>query len=229
MNLPTDVLPLLRELGDLKRIRSAARDGTIATRLFESGWAAWLSGESRDDIAYRAMAAAVVAARMGDLDYDKLGELGLSDAKRRSAMTAAMDEIAASLDRDLIETMKAQIANPLPPAGDLPHALTLLRDQPRAGVTGPGRPRIMLQPEENHAEHSFVVALYAGLLAPFYDADPSQAFWHGMIHHLHSAAMPDAGFTGEVLLGDALDRVIETARGIALADLPDPIAAECRT
>ncbi|MGB7371225.1 HD domain-containing protein, partial [Erythrobacter sp.] len=100
--------------------------------------------------------------------------------------------------------------------------------QPRAGVTGPGRPRRMLQPEENHAEHSFVVALYAGLLAPFYAADPARAFWHGMIHHLHSIAMPDAGFTGEVLLGDRLDAVIDRARELALERLPDMHGATCR-
>ena len=35
--LAPGLLPLLRELGDLKRIRSAGQDGTIATRLFEAG------------------------------------------------------------------------------------------------------------------------------------------------------------------------------------------------
>ena len=57
---------------------------------------------------------------------------------------------------------------------------------------------------------------------------PARAFWHGMIHHLHSAAMPDAGYTGEVLLGDRLDAVIERARELALEQLPDADAHMCR-
>ena len=227
MSLSPAVLPLLRELGDLKRIRSAGRDGSIATRLFESGWSAWLAGGDREAIAYRAMAAGLAAARLGDLDYAKLGELGLSDDDRNASMRRSIDEVTGSLDAQLIARLKSHLDDPLPDAEALPGAIAALRDQPRAGVTGPGKPRVMLQPEENHAEHSFIVALYAGLLAPFYDADPAEAFWHGMIHHLHSAAMPDAGYSGEILLGDRLDAVIEKAREMALADLPGEIADVC--
>ena len=229
MSLTPDLLPLLRELGDLKRIRSAGRNGTIATRLFEKGWSAWLAGEALDTVALRAMAQALAAARLGDLDEATLRTLGLSHADRQATLARAIDEVSRPLDRDLVAALKAHLAQPLPSARQLPDSLALLRDQPRAGVTGPGRPRIMLQPEENHAEHSFIVALYAGLLAPFYEADPAQAFWHGMIHHLHSAAMPDAGFSGEILLGSHLDTVIANARELALAELPGGAAATCRT
>ncbi|NVD45292.1 hypothetical protein [Qipengyuania atrilutea] len=224
MSLTPAVLPLLRELGDLKRIRSAGRAGSIATRLFESGWSAWLGGGDQTDIAYRAMAAGLAAARLGDLDYAKLGELGMSDEERLSAMERSVDEVAGPLDAALVKRLKSQLGSPLPDVSDLPDTIAALRDQPRAGVTGPGKPRVMLQPEENHAEHSFIVALYAGLLAPFYDADPAEAFWHGMVHHLHSAAMPDAGYSGEILLGDLLGKVVDRARELALADLPDELA-----
>jgi len=222
-----EFLPSLRELGDLKRIRSAGREGSIATRLFEAGWSAWLAGGGPDDIAYRAMAMALAAARLGDLDFDKLGELGLSRDERLAVLERAVDEIAAPFDADLIARLMIQLGKPLALKA-APDPLSTLRRQPRAGVTGPGRPRIMLQPEENHSEHSFIVALYAGLLAPTYDADPAEAFWHGMIHHLHSARMPDAGFTGEVLLGDKLDSVIERARELALERLPSDHARTCR-
>ena len=222
------LLPLLRELGDLKRIRSAGRDGTIATRLFEAGWSALFAGEAMDDIAYRAMAQGLAAARMGDLDYDTLGRLGMAQDSRLESLCDAIGQVASALDDDLVARLTEVLDRPLAPASGLPNAIAALAHQPRAGVTGPGRPRIMLQPEENHAEHCFIVALYAGLLAPFYDADPARAFWHGMIHHLHSAAMPDAGYTGEVLLGEHLDAVINHARGLALADLPDDVAAICR-
>ncbi|WP_228242608.1 HD domain-containing protein [Porphyrobacter sp. GA68] len=228
MTLAPELLPLLRELGDLKRIRSAGRDGTVATRLFEAGWSAWLAGGSLDSIAARALAQGLAAARLGDLDYVKLGELGLAGGDRIAVLQRAIDAIAGPLDADLVLTLKDALAEPLDAAGALPHPIAALRDQPRAGVTGPGRPRIMLQPEENHAEHSFVVALYAGLLAPFYAADPAHAFWHGMIHHLHSSAMPDAGYAGEVLLQDRLDQVIERARALALAQLDEGRADICR-
>lgn len=228
MALDPAVLPILRELGDLKRIRSAGRNGTIATRLFEAGWAAWIGGQDRARIAHRALAQGLAAARLGDLDHAKLGELGLTDAARTAVLERAMDEVAGALDPALLRELKAHLNAPLENATELPVPIAVLREQPRAGVTGPGKPRVMLQPEENHAEHSYIVALYAGLLAPFYGADPAEAFWHGMIHHLHSAAMPDAGYSGEVLLGDGLDDVIDTARELALGRLPGEVAAGCR-
>ena len=226
-----DLLPLLRELGDLKRIRSAGRDGSVATRLFEKGWAAWLRGEDAEAVALRCMAQALAAARLGDLDHAKLSELGLSQSECLGVLERAIAEVEYGLNISLVGRLKEELSRPLDAtfdANSLPQAIALLHDQPRAGVTGPGRPRIMLQPEENHAEHSFIVALYAGLLAPFYDANPARAFWHGMIHHLHSAAMPDAGYTGEVLLGDKLDTVIDCARDIALSQLPEDAAQTCR-
>ena len=226
--LTPDVLPLLRELGDLKRVHSAGRSGSIATRLFEAGWSGWLSGLDPQCLAYRTMAAGLAAARLGDLDWQTLGELGLAPAERRAVLARGVAELAGPLDSGLAAMLEAGLDNPPPPAGALPRCIVLLREQPRAGVTGPGRPRIILRPEENHAEHSFVVALYAGLLAPFYRADPAEAFWHGMIHHLHSAAMPDAGYTGEVLLGGRLDAVIERARELALTQLPGAVAEVCR-
>lgn len=228
MSLSPDLLPLLRELGDLKRIRSAGRDGSIATRLFEAAWSAWLAGEAMDEIAMRAMAQGLAATRLGDLDHPKLQQLGLSDAECDTVLKGAVAEVAGTLDSGFVKALDQVLDHPLPVANNLPEPIALLRDQPRAGVTGPGKPRVMLQPEENHAEHSFIVALYAGLLAPFYDADPARAFWHGMIHHLHSAAMPDAGYSGEILLGDRLDAVIERSREIALDMLSSGPADICR-
>lgn len=229
MGLKPDILPLLRELGDLKRIRSAGRTGSVATRLFEAAWAALLEGEDAGAVAERAMAHGLAATRLGDLDHATLTTLGFAPADAVTVLENAIDEVGGALNPWLVAQLKTRLAEPLaPPTRALPEPLRLLADQPRAGVTGPGRPRIMLQPEENHSEHSYIVALYAGLLAPVYNADPGRAFWHGMIHHLHSAAMPDAGYTGEVLLGDRLDDVIATARRLAIAQLPDAVAGMAR-
>ncbi len=77
--LSPGALPGLRELGDLKRIRSAARDGSIAERLFVDAWAALVRGEPAEDVMAATVAAALVSARMGDLDLAALWALGIAD------------------------------------------------------------------------------------------------------------------------------------------------------
>ena len=56
------------------------------------------------------------------------------------------------------------------------------------------------------------LAVYAVVASPIDGADPTAVFVASMAHHLHNAAMPDSGFSGEVLLGGALDAVIARAR-----------------
>ncbi|HEX8418760.1 MAG TPA: hypothetical protein VF638_01965, partial [Sphingomonas sp.] len=63
--LSPDVLPLFRELGDLKRIHSADRIGSIAERLFIGGWAALVAGMPVGEVMERIVAAALAAARLG--------------------------------------------------------------------------------------------------------------------------------------------------------------------
>jgi len=94
-------------------------------------------------------------------------------------------------------------------------------------VTCPGRARILLEPPENHAEHCLIVAVYAVCLSPFYRADPGTVFLAAMAHHFHNAAMPDAGFTGEMLLGDHLLPIMAVSTGWALGELDE--AGDLRT
>ena len=98
MSFDAAYLPLLRELGDLKRIRSAERDGSIAERLFARGWAALAAGEAPVAVMRRTVAAALAAVRIGDLDRATLAELGLSDAEARAVLERAFDEVAVLLD-----------------------------------------------------------------------------------------------------------------------------------
>ena len=56
------ILPLFRELGDLKRIRSAEREGSTAERLFRDGWAALGAGAPAPQVMARIVAAALAAA-----------------------------------------------------------------------------------------------------------------------------------------------------------------------
>ncbi len=214
------MLPLLREIGELKRIHSAGTVGSIATRLFALGWAALVAGEGLERVAFAITADALAATRLGDLDAAKLAELGVGDAAIAAIRRGALDEVTGPLDTALVGRLRRAAADPLAAPGTAPAFVALLADQPRAGVTCPGKPRLMLQPAENHAEHSLIVAVYAVLLSPAYDADPAAAFLAGMAHHLHSAAMPDSGYAGEMLLGDSLQPVMATARAAAMAQLP---------
>jgi hypothetical protein len=44
------LLPLLREIGDSKRVTSAGRRGSIAERLFRRAWSSLLAGQSANDV-----------------------------------------------------------------------------------------------------------------------------------------------------------------------------------
>lgn len=219
------LLPLLREVGELKRIRSAGRRGSIAERLFADGWQGLIRGDSIDDVAFRIVAQALAATRLGDLDGFKLVELGLDVERGIAIQQLAFDEVAELLDAQLASDLRFSLTDITFSSSDLPAFVALLSEQPRAGVTCPNKPRLMLQPAENHAEHSLIVAVYAVLLSPLYHADPGSAFMAGMAHHLHSAAMPDSGYAGEILLGEDLLLVMANARKLVMAELSDTLQA----
>lgn len=213
---------LLGEIGDLKRVRSAGRDGSIATRLFRAAWSELTAGAPVAEVARRVTAQALAAARLGDLDRPLLQDAGLSSAEVGGVLCRAVEEIAAPVPEPLRSALIAAIAVPPPNRpGSVPRFVPSLEAQPRAGVTCPGRPRIILEPAENHAEHCLVVAVYGVILAPRYGADPAVVFLAALAHHLHNAGMPDSGFTGEMLLGDRLDAVMRHFIDDALASL-DP-------
>jgi len=214
---------LLGEIGDLKRIRSAGRLGSIATRLFRLAWAELTGGAAAADVAHRVTAQALAAARLGDLDRSLLVKAGLPTAEVDAILCRAVEEITVRIEEPLRSTLMDAIAVPSSDLGGAqPRFVALLEEQPRAGVTCPGRPRIVLQPAENHAEHCLVVAVYGVLLSPRYGADAAVVFLAALAHHLHNAGMPDAGFTGEMLLGDRLEAVMQHFTGDALASLgPD--------
>ena len=221
------LMPLFRELGHLKRITSAGRDGSIATRLFLRAWGELVAGEMPTDVMRRTVGAAVAAGRLGDLDLGKLRELGLTDVEASTVLRAGFDALAEAVDPAFATQLKKVVAEDAASGSLLPF-VALLAAQPRAGVTCPGKPRMMLLPAENHADHSMAVAVYAVLLAPDYGADPATVFLAGLGHHLHNAAVPDSGFTGEELLGDFLERIIGTARDRALSELPTPLRDRMR-
>ncbi|ACA16750.1 conserved hypothetical protein [Methylobacterium sp. 4-46] len=223
---PAPLRPLLVELNDLKRVRSAGRRGSIAERLFAQSWGALCGGAEAEGVALQVTATALAAARLGDLDAVFLAALGLAPGEAGEVLGRAFDEVARDLDPALRDALRrALLGAEEVPAGPLPGFVGLLAAQPRAGVTCPGRPRIVLEPPENHAEHCLMVAIYGVVLSPFYGADPATVFVAALAHHLHNALMPDSGFTGEVLLGPHLDGVIARSSAHALEELEPGLRA----
>lgn len=219
------LMPLFRELGHLKRITSAGRHGSIATRLFKQAWCALCAGDAPKSVMRQTVGAAVAAGRLGDLDSAKLVEIGLTAAETVGVLRAGFDAVGDVIEAPLAVELREALAGRLT-SGPLPLFAALLADQPRAGVTCPGKPRLMLLPAENHAEHSIAVAVYGVLVSAYYDADPVMVFLAGLGHHFHNAAMPDSGLTGEMLLGDLLGDVIVRLRGHAMSELSSFLQAQ---
>jgi 5'-deoxynucleotidase YfbR-like HD superfamily hydrolase len=107
-----------------------------------------------------------------------------------------------------------------------PGFVARLAAQPRAGATAPGRGRLVLEPPESHADHCALVALIGAVLAPSWGARVETVFLAALAHHLHNATLADAGFAGEVLLGEWLEPRLRARHGMALAELPDGLRQE---
>ena len=221
--LPIELLTLMREVGELKRVRSAGRVGSVAERLFVDGWSRLLAGIPVAEAMRGHVGGSLSTVRLGDVDASVLRDLDVGEADIEHVLREAFDDVAGALDGHL----RSLLAGPRrqPPAVALPDFVRRLVAQPRAGVTCPGRPRIVFEPAENHAEHCAVVAIYGVLLSPHFGADPASVWLASMAHHLHNALLPDAGFTGETLLGPHLAFVVERARARCLAQLPRVVAA----
>ncbi|CAA2141001.1 hypothetical protein MBLL_02409 (plasmid) [Methylobacterium bullatum] len=224
MAAPFALRELFVELNDLKRVHSAGRIGSIAERLFAQGWSALTGGADPETVAIDITAKALAASRLCDLDAAFLASTGLGEAEIGDVLTSGLDAVTATVDPDLKRRMAVALrTNGVVHGGPLPGFVAALSHQPRAGVTCPGKPRILLEPPENHAEHCLMVAVYGVVLSPFYRADPTLVFLAAMSHHFHNAAMPDAGFTGEMLLGDHLAPIMARTTQWALDELDAPL------
>jgi hypothetical protein len=215
------LLPLLRELNDLKRVRVAGREGSLAEQLFGRAWAALVAGEAPTTVALRETARALIGVRLPGYDVPLLSSLGLAEADAAQVLQQALRDIAQHLDTGLVEHLaKATASSVELTAGYQPAFVAQLAQQPRAGATHPGRPRIMLWPPESHADHCAMVAVYAVVLSPYFGADPGEAFLTSLAHHLHNAALPDPGYAGDELLGSRLPGLMAQATQQALQQLP---------
>ena len=219
---PAHLLPLLREINDLKRIRSAGRPSSIADRLFASAWSRLVGGEDAARVTMATTAGALAATRLGDLDPPLLRRAGIGTEEVSAIRQRALAAVAEGLDGGLRAKLAAALDAP-GRQGAPPPFVQRLAEQPRAGATCPDRPRIVLEPPESHAEHCLMVAVYGVMLAPVYGADAPTVFLASLAHHLHNALLPDSGFTGEMLLGPALEPAFAEATRQALAELDRPL------
>ena len=211
-------LGFLRELNDIKRLYALNLGShSYATRVFLGATEALHTDKPLQADVW--CAAIVGAARLGAMTPSVLQDIGIDKTDRivvlRNSVLAQQ-----SLSRSLRDTLTTacdlldQIC--MERTTDHPTWAMRLAASPRAGATCPGKPRIALEPAETHSDHCVMVAAYAFLLADIFGADREDAWLIGLCHHLHNAYLPDAGFTGEMLLGDHLDRVISSLRLRAL-------------
>jgi 5'-deoxynucleotidase YfbR-like HD superfamily hydrolase len=142
-------------------------------------------------------------------------------------LARSFDQVTSAVAVPLRARLRAQLGQPATTAAVPAFAEALIR-QPRAGATCPGKPRLVLEPPENHGEHCLVVAVLGCVLAGLYGADPAVAFVAGMAHHLHNAWLPDSGFAGEILLGEELAPLMQRLFDRELATLSAPVAATVR-
>ena len=224
---PAGMLDLLRELGDLKRVRSASHEGSVAERLFAHAWGWLVAGGDVADVWRSVTADALAATRLGDLDAAAFASVGVPAEAARDIRRRALEEACEGLPASLTDALVAGLdVEPLREAA--PPFVARLARQPRAGVTCPGKPRLLLEPPENHAEHCLVTAVYGAVLCPTYGSDPGTVFLASLAHHLHNVWLPDSGFAGEVLMGEHLEPAFARATEMALAELPPGLAEAVR-
>jgi hypothetical protein len=216
--------PLLAEIGDAKRVRVAGRPGSLAEQAFDRAWRRLVAGEGAEDVALSETAAAVARARLAGIDAAVLADAGLTGDEVTAVLRRAFDEVAGPVDPALAQRLAGALGALPRPAEGAPAFVAALNAQPRAGATCPGRPRLVVEPPESHGDHCLTVAVYAVLVSPLVGADPVAPFLVGLAHHLHNAALPDAGFAGEVLLGGALPGVVATLEERELGTLPETLA-----
>jgi len=180
------------------------------------------------------VAAAAIHVIMGPIDDAVLADAGVSKDRRvemyRDAVARAFApcEIAPS---DAVMQSVDQLVGATHDPAHIPSFVPLLAAQPRAGAVAADAPRLVLSPQESHAEHCWSVAVMAAILAEFWSdrkADVGDVFLLGMAHHFPNAWLPDGGFAGELVLGDDLGPIFARLNTRACATLPDALARRCR-
>lgn len=222
-------IPLLWEIGNLKRTKPAHLPFSLATDFFLRAWSDLCSGADVRDVALKIAAAAVVGAQLGAIDRRVLKQSGLSSKEILLVLEKAFDLSEGFLDSNLANELRQTLANESDSDFvEPPRFVEKLMRQPRSGATKPGASKLVFDAPENHAEHSVIVGVYAVLLAPYLKADPATVFLIALAHHFHNADLPDAGFAGEELLGEFLPKIFQNLRAQCLTELPESLRERVR-
>ena len=225
--------PLLTRLQDLKRVRTP---GTAPRSLAEAGflraWGQLNAGVAPAGVARKECARAVAAVELAGIDAAVLSDAGLSPAQVEGVYARAIRAGGAALPATALDALLGAVPDLVRESAaegsQAPREFARLAGQPRAGATHPTKPRLMLDPPESHADHCYVVAASATLLALTDGVDPAAPFLAGLGHHLHNVWLPDGGFAGEELLGEHLQPVMVTLTARALGLLTPTLAAQVR-
>lgn len=208
----------LREINDVKRLYARNLGTHSYASLVFFGATKALSGDEPLQAAVWC-SAIVSAARLGAITPSVLQDIGIDRFDRVVILKNSIlvqESLAAPLQGSLTDACERLDQICLEDVPYIPDWVTRLAASPRAGATCPGKPRIALEPAEMHSDHCVMVAAYGFLLADTFGANREDAWLIGLCHHLHNAYLPDAGFTGEILLGNHLERVINSLRTRAL-------------
>ena len=208
----------LREINDVKRLYARNLGAHSYGSLVFFGATKALSGDEPLQAAVWC-AAIVSAARLGAITSSVLQDIGIDRIDRTVVLKNSIlvqQSLTVPLRSSLTEACEQLDQIGIEDLTDNPDWVTRLAASPRAGATCPGKPRIALEPAEMHSDHCVMVAAYGFLLADTFGANREDAWLVGLCHHLHNAYLPDAGFTGEILLGNHLERVISSLRSRVL-------------
>ncbi len=215
------LIPLFWEIGNLKRIHPANLTVSFAANLFLQSWKNVAGGADVRDVAIKITADTVAAAQLGAINADVLRRAELSETEIQTVLERSFDLSSAPIEKNLRDELRAALMRKFDGGeSDAPPFAEKLARQPRSGATKPNSPRLIFDQPENHAEHVITVAVYAVLLAPFFNADIATVFLAALGHHFHNADLPDAGFAGEELLGEFLPIIFDKLREQCLSELP---------
>ena len=216
------LVPLLREIGNLKRIRAANLQTSFAAELFARAWRQIINGANVRRVGLEITRDAVIGANLGAINAAVLQSANLQTDEIATILRRAFDAQSAPVIPTLREELRNLIAEEnAETESETPQFAQLLAVQPRSGATKVGAPKMIFDAPENHAGHSIIVGVYGCLFAPVFGADVETVFTAALAHHFHNAYLPDSGFAGEESLGEFLPRIFNAFRRRCLAQVPE--------
>ena len=100
------LVPLFREIGNLKRIRAANLEISCAVRLFERAWRQIIDGANARTVAVETTRDALVGANLGAIDAEVLRSAGLKANEIETILCRAFDAVAAPVAARLRTEMR---------------------------------------------------------------------------------------------------------------------------